>query len=157
MKAILLYLVLVGAPLVGLLAMLRVGQTLEVPPSIGGAWVIDPTTAQAIKRSCAALDLPDQNPEMTISQSGRYVQVRFNDTAQTAMIGRLHANSLAVRQVSPCADHARHVCGETTMVLLQVQRQHSSGQADRLAGWWKTPECGVCPPQSFRSVRLAVH
>lgn len=157
MKLVLLYLALVGTPLLGLLGILRIGETLDVPVSIGGTWTVEPATAQAIQRSCVSLELPDRDPEMTVSQSGRYVQVRFNDAARTSMIGRLRAHTLTVRQVLPSGAHVERICGATILTVMQVQLRRGSGDADRLSGWWRMPECDVCTAQPFHAVRLTAH
>lgn len=154
MRFISLYLVLVGTPLLGLLGILRVGETLEVPVSVGGTWAVEQATVQRIQRSCASLELPTENPTMTVSQSGRYVRVRFNDIPETSMIGRLHARTLTVRQVLASGTHVENICDVTTLALLQVHLQRTAGQTDQLSGQWRMPECDVCAAQSFRAARL---
>lgn len=139
----------------GLGALLWYSNVLEGPASAGGTWTIDPATAQAIRHSSTPLELPDEDPAMTVSPSGRYVQVRFNDADQTTMVGRMHAGALTIRQVLACGAHVQNLCGESTTVTLQLRLRRASGEADRLAGRWRTPGCDVCPSHSFRAVRLS--
>jgi hypothetical protein len=154
MKSVLLYLVLVGTPFLGLLGILRVGETLDAPVSIEGSWEIDRPTTEALERACAPLETAEDRLEMTVAQSGQYVQVRFSDMEQTSMIGRLHVGTLTVREVIACSAPARSICGTATMVVLQIRLRRQSGEADELTGWWKMPECDACPRQSFRALRL---
>ena len=154
MKSVLLYLVLVGTPFLGLLGILQIGEKLEAPVSVGGSWAVESTTAQALERSCAPLEAPGDRLELTISQSGRYVQLRLNDAAKTSMTGRLHARTLTARRVLASGAHARNDCGATTEAELQLEVHHRSGGADRLSGSWRVPGCDACPTQSFRAVRL---
>jgi hypothetical protein len=155
-KLFLLYITLVGVPLVGLLGILRVGETLDVPVSIGGIWSVDASTAQGVQRSCTPIELPHERPEMTVFQSGRHVQLQFNDIARTSLTGRLHARTLTVRQVLPSEAKVENICGAAMPAVLHVQLQRGTGEADQLSGSWRMPECDVCSPLPFRALRLVV-
>lgn len=154
MKHFLLYLTLVGVPLLGLLGILRIGETLDVPASIGGIWSVDSSMAQGVQRSCTPIELPSARAEMTVIQSGRYVLIRFNDSARTTLSGRFHARKLTARHVLPSEAQIEGVCGASLPALLQLELQSRTGATDRLSGVWRMPGCDVCPPMAFRALRF---
>ena len=48
MKSILLYIVLVGLPVAAVLAVLRMGDTVEAPPAVGGEWRVEGAATCAV-------------------------------------------------------------------------------------------------------------
>lgn len=64
LRHVLLYAILVGLPGLGLFAILRVGDSIEPPPMLAGAWALE---------SAGGACLPSDT--LTIAQSGRYLQV----------------------------------------------------------------------------------
>jgi len=88
LRSLLLYIVLVGLPLVGVLGIVYLGERLEAPASVKGQWQIevegkapDPQDCSAGLRSALAL---------MIVQSGPDLRITFNDEAQTTMIGHIN-------------------------------------------------------------------
>lgn len=152
MKALLLYFALVGTPVAGLLLILRVGERIDAPPAVSGTWVVDDAFARAARRSCVPLDFPDQSPSLTISQSGRYLRLQFNDAGRTAMPGTLHAGTLTTRQVLPTGEGAGRACGAATLTELRLRLVKGVG-GDRLSGHWTSPECEVCPALDVVAIR----
>ena len=73
-RATLVYVIMLVACAGGLWAILRVGNRLQAPPDLSGAWEISPTDAVS-----GATTRPngDLGPTMAVEQSGRYLQVRF--------------------------------------------------------------------------------
>jgi hypothetical protein len=99
-KSVALYVILVGLPLAGLIAILDQGQTLVPPPSVGGSWVL---------ASDQTLICAGEHPVevLAIEQSGRFVRVRLGDMpfGQGRIDGdRLHA--LAPVTLTSCAGGA---------------------------------------------------
>jgi hypothetical protein len=70
LRSVALYVVLVGVPLGGLLAILHVGGSIEPPPAVGGKWSVteDPLA------SCSAWP---RGTGLAIEQSGRFLRVRI--------------------------------------------------------------------------------
>lgn len=150
MKSLLLYLVLVITPLLGLLGILQIGEKLQAPAPVGGIWAVEPGTSEALKQSCAPLKASGDRLEMTLSQSGRYVQLQFNDAEKTTMTGRFDDSVLTLRQI--LGSGVRNRCGSATAAALQLR--HTPTGAERLSGTWKIPECDDCSQISFIAVRL---
>ncbi|HET9956858.1 MAG TPA: hypothetical protein VFQ61_20320 [Polyangiaceae bacterium] len=71
--ALLAYLLLVGAPLVALVMVVRFGANLSAPPSVFGSWTITETTVtKASSQTCVPLS---PGEKLSIEQSGRYLRV----------------------------------------------------------------------------------
>jgi hypothetical protein len=89
---VLLYVFLVGTPLLGLAAILHHGRRLQAPPSIGGAWRVETVAAAGGAGDCAALA---PGAVVDVSQSGRYVTVTAGRAASTVVApARLDAGAL---------------------------------------------------------------
>ncbi|PAP77102.1 hypothetical protein [Rubrivirga marina] len=58
-----LYVVLVGVPALGVAATIHVGQNLEAPPSVGGAWAVAPD-AEGCARAAGALVVEQSGPQI---------------------------------------------------------------------------------------------
>src|SRR5690606_1110238 len=77
MRPALLYLVLVGLPLLGVLGILRAGSGLAAPPSFGGAWALAPAS------------YPDgctPPAELRVAQSGRRAEVALGAETEAAEV-----------------------------------------------------------------------
>lgn len=89
LKSILIYLILVGIPLAGLLWILDHGGQRLAPPAITGAWQIEGSLT-----SC----LGAQPAELAFQQSGRFVQVALGGASGEA---RLDGEQLRASIVEP--------------------------------------------------------
>jgi hypothetical protein len=95
MKAILLYLVLVGVPILVVLGILQLGRGLTAPIAVAGTWSIEKTSQIANDGSCGALPISSDGPALTITQSGSHVQLMFNDKDRTTLAGELHEKTIS--------------------------------------------------------------
>ena len=87
MRAVLLYLVLVGLPVLGILGLLRVGQTLSAPTSLAGSWNAQ-LNVPGPPGSSAGDPLVHPGPTvLSITQSGPRVFLTFDDIQKTTLIG----------------------------------------------------------------------
>lgn len=141
MKTAALYLFLVGVPLLGLFAVLRTGERLVPPHSVGGAWVLEDPSLSVTEHPCIRLEFDVERPALTIAQSGPRVVLTFNNTIYTVFIGQLRDSAITARPQplaldGPCAD-------------LTLQLQPSAPTPDgrpRFAGSIHTPGCADCEP-----------
>lgn len=137
MKLPLLYLLLVGLPLAGLLAVLRLGSGIEAPPAVGGAW-----------RVVAGGRCSVPGRLFRVEQSGRFVHVVLPGRSDipAALIGpTLTALGGARADVSPgCASGA-----------VQMRLRADGRVARRLVGTAGVPGCAACPESRFVAVRVA--
>ncbi len=96
MRTALLYLLLVGVPLVGVTAILYVGAGLEAPRAVSGLWTL--ALAAGPAPACVAGD-GDDDPMLRISQSGPRLEVRLVGVGgeRIDLRGRLQGDHLLAR------------------------------------------------------------
>lgn len=83
MKTVATYIFLVGLPVLGVLLVLRLGQNLTPPMSVGGVWQIE-VPAQA---ECAAEWEGIDELTLTISQSGPNLTLTLDTNPRTTLTG----------------------------------------------------------------------
>jgi hypothetical protein len=88
MRLIPLYLLLIGAPALGVLGLLRMGRDLTPPISIKGTWTTEIVPQAPGEQPCEeALRL--NHKTLTISQSGLYLLLKFDDEKGTTLNGQI--------------------------------------------------------------------
>jgi len=92
MRVALLYLGLVGLPVLGILGLLQVGRTLSAPISLAGTW-----NAQLGPNSDSTASGPGLLAEpmvLTIKQSGSHVILVFDDNQRTTLVGKIQGGTI---------------------------------------------------------------
>ena len=91
-RVALLYLSLVGLPVLGILGLLQVGQTLSAPISLAGTWnaQLNPDSESTAAKS----GLLPQPMVLTITQSGPDVILVFDDNQQTTLVGKIQGATI---------------------------------------------------------------
>jgi|GEM_PF-2074707 len=92
MRVVLLYLGLVGLPVLGIVGLLQVGQTLSAPISLAGTW-----NAQLNPESESTAADPGLLPQpmvLTITQSGPDVVLVFDDNQRTTLVGKIEGATI---------------------------------------------------------------
>lgn len=135
-RSLAVYSILVGLPLLGLLAVLRQGRYLEAPAAVGGTWQVDVGT------SCG-LTAGDQ---LEIVQSGQFVAVSLQD--REPLQGRFQNGTLTARGGAREAFAPGCSEGQLELVL------RLSADASNLEGTGGIDGCSACPPRPIRAVRL---
>lgn len=148
MKTVLIYVLLVGAPLLGLLGILRAGERIGPPRHVGGEWALEPAFAAALRAACADLVFPAAGPRLDVSQSGTRAVLTLNDTAATALDARLDGESLAAATKEGSA-----ACGGRGLRLAATLRPDP--RSPQLDGAATVPGCRSCAPVPFRATRGA--
>jgi hypothetical protein len=139
MRSIFLYPLLVGTAIAGIIGLLRIGERLTAPVSIGGAWslALDPTAAS--DQACRELSTGFNQRIMTVSQSGLYLRVTFDNPEPIVLAGEIHELLLtAASQVS-----------DEIQVQARVDRQ---ADPDRLLGTITSKQCHA--PVAVTAARL---
>lgn len=132
MRAVLLYLILVGLPVAGILGLLRVGQTLSAPIFLAGKW--NAQLAPQDPRELAgegSLLLPGPIT-LTIKQSGPNLLLTFEEDPKTTFVGNIRdvtINAGMVRQgaTAPVVENGTIPISFQARVERQTER-------DRLVG-----------------------
>lgn len=147
MKTILIYVLLVGAPLLGLLGILRAGERIVPPRHVGGEWAAGPALAAALRAACPDLVFPAAGPTLDVSQSGTRAVVTLNDSAATPLEARLDGDALAA-----ATEEGSAACGGRGLRLAATLHQDPSPL--RLDGVVTVPGCPSCAPVPLRAARL---
>jgi hypothetical protein len=153
------YITVFGTSLVGIVAVLWIGNHLVAPPAIGGSWSVALTVASTTNREC--LEEPGwTNPTtLNVNQSGSFLELSFGNDGHSVIFGRL--KDLVITATSPDVANSRDVTsafGQVTQVLAEVQ--HSNEASTQLAGVLAIAGCDEpvkftatnrVPPQSHNS------
>lgn len=150
MRSILLYLALVGLPILGVLAILRLGEEIEAPPHLGGVWSASLAPAAQLVPPC--VELAHDSTVFRIAQSGIHVSIVLNDAARTRIESRLVADRLWGRNERlPTLGTARNACPDASLELAAEVVAH--GRDSILVGHLWAGGCAACEPVSFRARR----
>lgn len=144
MKTIAIYVLLVGAPLLGLLGILRAGERIVPPHHVGGEWAIDPAFAAALRAACPDVAFPAAGPALGVSQSGTRAVLTLNDTATTTLDARLEGESLTA-----IADERSTACGGALRLAATLR---PDPRGPELSGTVSVPGSAPVP---FRATRAS--
>ena len=108
------YLAMVGIPLLIIVFVLDAGSGLSAPPSIDGAWAIQPVSARPAGACTGELSLL-AGGRLVIAQSGRHLRARWNENSPSVMSGMIDQNRFILCSLGPateeCALNAVHLSG----------------------------------------------
>ncbi len=153
MRSLVLYFILVVLPLVGVLAILRSGSHLVPPVAINGKWVIN--KEEGSDRSyCNNLVIVANEPKLSITQSGQWIDIQFNDDQTTAFRGLLQDSQLNTQTVHPVVvtDKNSHCIGNNRLALEATFVKE--GEQTKLSGVIKVDGCDSCAPVPFTATRI---
>ncbi|MEP7324688.1 MAG: hypothetical protein ABI836_01960 [Gemmatimonadota bacterium] len=91
MRGVVIYLLLVGIPVAGVIGVLEVGRRITPPPFLGGTWAL----AISADSSCGG-PAPADSLTMVISQSGTHIAVNFPGSTLPELKGRAMGDSIRV-------------------------------------------------------------
>jgi hypothetical protein len=138
----------VGVPFLGLLGILRIGQGVVPPRSIGGTWELAVNeTPPPDFGSCLEL-APRAAPRLVVEQSGLHAQVELS-AGRTVNIP-VDVDGDLVSGATPLEGCP----GGMLRLSAQLSPAAASGPSE-LAGTLALPGCDSCAPVSFRAVRQA--
>lgn len=145
MKTAAYYLLLVGLPFLGLLAILRVGSGIVPPRAIGGVWDVE-LAGDAAPTGCPGLAFGSDSGEMRVSQSGERATVQLSDAAGTSFSIELREDTLTG---SIPASEPRG-CTRTTTLSARVASEAGGGT---MTGELRVADCPDCPTVALRATR----
>jgi hypothetical protein len=151
MRHLLAYLVFVGIPLGGLLGILQVGQGIEAPMAIHGAYAVVPMAPSGF--ACYAYLLGGDDSTVIVAQSGRQVTVTLGPKGEVTLSGKLLGAYLTAEGVIPPETTPRYVAcpgGDTIRMTVQAHREK---QVKRLDARLLVAGCPECEPLGFVAVR----
>lgn len=143
MKTVLLYLVLVGVPVVGIYGIVCLGQNLKPPMSVSGEWavVLTPRTADGLL--CKGFS--SESLILKITQTGPHLALTLNDPSATRLSGEVNLETLTAKSV----EQIEPTPGVTSPIQLHANIHRQPG-LDRLSGTFTS---GNCPELSFTATR----
>ncbi|HXJ92588.1 MAG TPA: hypothetical protein VMT20_06860 [Terriglobia bacterium] len=145
------YVLLVGAPLLGLLGILRSGQRLAAPASVGGTWNLEGDLAPLAGSRCAAAFANISQPFFAISQSGSRLTFTLNNPEQTTLPGTMRQNAVTMGSESS-REEASGDCAHPQAIRFQAALSRQGPQRS-LTGTLTVAGCPDCPALPFRAVR----
>lgn len=148
MKTLLVYLFLVGTPLVGVFVILEYGEKLSAPPAVEGVWELDAGFVEQAAAACMPLRFREAPAVLTVSQSGQYLVLRFNDTGATSLSGKLEGTAVTAQGVDEPPTGACTAPATVRAVLVQA-----TDAPDRFEGTWGASDCAGCTPVAFTAAR----
>ena len=154
-KLMLAYICLVGAPLLALVGIVRAGQHLRPPISLGGEWNLDADFGSWPSGPCRELLASVNRPFFSVSQSGSELAVTLNNPQKTVLAGKLRGTSLTIGAEGPHKSRPTlAACGNTEAVRL-IARVTGQARQRALEGTLDLEGCSNCPPLAFRATRRA--
>jgi hypothetical protein len=153
MRGLLIYLLLVGAPLIGVLTVLHVGRDIRPVTSVAGAWVIESDFAPLTNTPCAKLVTTIKQPALNITQSGRQLVLRLNTEEKTTFDGEVKGTTLEGGRSPSGASAEGGLCGGEGGVYLKAEVKKEGMEALRLSGQLIIAGCKGCSPLVFNAVR----
>lgn len=142
MKTVIEYLIMVGLPLIGVFALLQVGEQLTPPISVGGEWHLETESETVDQTSCWQLFTWPAQPAINISQSGLFLQQTLNDASQTVFSGELVGTAITASSSDQAAISSRKrdtANTQSNFYLKLVVDQQS--EPDRLSGTLSGDNC----------------
>ncbi len=152
-KLVFAYGCLVVVPLLGVLGILRLGQHLTPPVSVGGNWNLDADFSALALEPCRELLSSVSQPFLSISQSGINLVFSLNNPQKTTLSGTIRDTALtmgAERSGNP--ESATGNCRDPQAIYLKAT-VNKQGEQRVLTGTLGIAGCRHCAPLSFRAVR----
>ncbi len=152
-KLILSYICLVGIPLLGLIGIVRAGQRLQAPISVGGIWNVEADFSPLSGKPCGDALGSGKQPLLSISQSGDRVLLTLNNPQATALAGTIHGSALAAGN-EDAGDPVGGQCTAAQAIGVSAAVTED-GEERALTGVFKLISCPECAPVSFHATRQA--
>lgn len=99
MRMLWFYVAVIGACMIGIVAVLWVGNHLVAPPAIGGSWSMFFSAGSAATTECLEASGWTNPSSLHVSQSGKFLALSFGESGHSAMSGRLQ--DMAITATSP--------------------------------------------------------
>jgi hypothetical protein len=151
-KLIVVYICLVGTPLLGLLGILRAGQHLTPPASVGGAWYLEADSGALASGPCRDLLASVSQPFLSIYQSGTELVFSLNNPQKTTLPGTIQGAELTMSREDAPVSEATGACTDPQSIQLHATVANQGGQRV-LMGTLAIQGCAACQPIQFRAVR----
>ena len=147
MKAVLLYLVLVGAPFAGIYGIVCLGQDLKPPMSVAGAWNVELTPRTADTVPCKGFNVSSKSLILKVTQTGPHLVLTLNDQSATRLSGEVNFESLTARSLEETETRQG-----ASSVQMQGNIERHSG-VERMSGTFTFANCPAGSELPFTAIR----
>jgi hypothetical protein len=123
MRHLLSYLLFVGVPFAGLLGILRLGQNLDAPTAVHGAYAVQPMAPTGL--FCYRYLLTAGDSTIQLTQSGKQLVGGLGPDGDVNLTGTLSGADLSLEGVITPGSTPRHIAcqeGDTIRVTARVSR-----------------------------------
>jgi len=138
MRSVFLYVVLVGLPILGVVAVLRVGERLTPPRSVGGDWTVEAPDLSAGISDCRPSWWNAGPLVMVIAQSGPDLVVTFPATPDWTLSGTIRGDTLTAATRGSSRQASAIGPGNSADLQLTLDSQ---AEPDRLTGILRLAGC----------------
>jgi hypothetical protein len=143
-RAIGLYIAMVGLPVLGVLGLLKIGASLTPPISVGGTWAVKMTSPAAQGSVCGDLAPYLASSHLTISQSGTELVLVFDDAARTTLAGQIHSDAISAKGLAKAVSAQAPV---TSRAEIQFEAQvDKQAKPNQLGGTFSLSGCPAPAP-----------
>jgi hypothetical protein len=141
------YILLVGLPILGLVAILKSGRAMAAPISVDGTWALQANPAGLESLSCGqSLTTSD----LAISQSGGSFTLTLSNAPKSSASGVLTGTALRASVLRSSVDDVDCGRGHELVILATVDPKATPRS---LAGTISVNNCPSCKPIEFRAFR----
>lgn len=151
MKTAILYLVLVGLPTLGVLGVLRAGQSLTPPVSVSGLWNVEISTQAAGNSPCGEQFDKSEILSLSIKQSGTHLLFSF-EKKKINLAGEIDGPNGGAAAVRLSAATASEDAGQADAVRLRATAEREA-RPERLHGSLSFARCPAGTEVSFIATR----
>ena len=132
MRLIPLYFLLIGAPVLGVLGLLRMGRDLAPPISIKGTWAVELVPQAPGEQACEEA-LRFNHKTLIISQSGLYLRLKFDDEQGTALDGQIQ-DATVIAEARHRSTAAANAQAGTAAISIYANLDRQQLEPERLRG-----------------------
>jgi hypothetical protein len=150
---IIAYALLVGLPILGLVAVLRAGRNLAAPISVDGVWKFETDASRLAALPCVKSVSSLSGAAVTISQSGKNLLLNLNGS-KAAASGTIEDNMLKASILPPAESSNESGCSSDQLLTLEA-RVDGNAESRSLVGTVSMSDCPTCKPVEFHAVRQA--
>lgn len=147
------YILLVGLPLLGLVAVLKVGRQLSAPISLQGEWKLETQVVHPQSAPCGQLLAMFQDSIMGISQSGKGLVM--SSSVCVTNVGRGGIEGTTLKGLIPLVTTATvgQDCGSRQAIVLVANLNLNAQEPHEMSGSLSLDGCSSCAALAFRATR----
>ena len=151
MRVILLYIALVGLPIIGVAGVLQLGRDLRPPVSVSGTWAVRITSPVSHGTECTLRQAGGDRLQLNISQSGRWLTVSLSNADRVVaseLVGAIDGQAI----IAGASDRASMGSATAFPMALRAKLEGKGG-TDRLVGLLSLTCCRSQTEFSFDASR----